>query len=48
LSVVAEGVEEAGQESLLQARSCELAQGYFYSQPLPAEELSALLNIPRH
>ena len=46
LSVVAEGVENAGQASLLQARSCELAQGYLYSQPLPADELLALLNKP--
>jgi diguanylate cyclase (GGDEF)-like protein/PAS domain S-box-containing protein len=47
LSVVAEGVEDASQVSLLQARSCELAQGYFYSQPLPADQLLALLNAPR-
>jgi diguanylate cyclase (GGDEF)-like protein/PAS domain S-box-containing protein len=44
LSVVAEGVEALGQASLLQERSCEMAQGYLYSQPLPAEELLALLN----
>jgi diguanylate cyclase (GGDEF)-like protein/PAS domain S-box-containing protein len=47
LSVVAEGVEEAGQASLLQARSCELAQGYLYSHPLPADELAVLLGKPR-
>ena len=46
LSVVAEGVENAGQASLLQARSCELAQGYLYSQPLPADELLTLLKNP--
>jgi diguanylate cyclase (GGDEF)-like protein/PAS domain S-box-containing protein len=46
LSVIAEGVENAGQASLLQARSCELAQGYLYSQPLPADELLTLLKNP--
>ena len=44
LSVVAEGVEGAGQASLLRAHSCEQAQGFLYSQPLPAGELLALLN----
>jgi diguanylate cyclase (GGDEF)-like protein/PAS domain S-box-containing protein len=46
LSVVAEGVEALGQASLLQERSCEMAQGFLYSQPLPADELLALLNKP--
>jgi diguanylate cyclase (GGDEF)-like protein/PAS domain S-box-containing protein len=46
LSVVAEGVEDAGQASLLRAHDCELAQGYLYSQPLPADELLTLLNKP--
>jgi diguanylate cyclase (GGDEF)-like protein/PAS domain S-box-containing protein len=46
LSVVAEGVEDAGQARLLRAHACELAQGYLYSEPLPAEELSALLARP--
>ncbi len=47
LSVVAEGVEEAGQASLLQARHCEQAQGYLYSQPVPADEIAALLGKPQ-
>mgnify|MGYP001044574795 FL=1 len=47
LSVVAEGVEEASQASLLQARHCEQAQGYLYSQPVPADELTALLGKPQ-
>ena len=47
LSVVAEGVEDAGQVSLLQARHCEQAQGYLYSQPIPADELTALLGKPQ-
>ena len=44
LSVVAEGVEALGQASLLRAQSCEQAQGFLYSQPLPADKLLALLN----
>jgi diguanylate cyclase (GGDEF)-like protein/PAS domain S-box-containing protein len=47
LAVVAEGVEALGQASLLRERDCELAQGYLYSQPLPAEEFSALLKKPQ-
>jgi diguanylate cyclase (GGDEF)-like protein/PAS domain S-box-containing protein len=43
LTVVAEGVETAEQAGLLQARSCELAQGYFYSRPVPDTEFLALL-----
>jgi len=46
LSVVAEGVEALGQANLLQERSCELAQGFLYSHPLPADELLVLLNNP--
>ncbi|WP_126443865.1 sensor domain-containing protein [Sulfuricystis multivorans] len=47
LSVVAEGVEALGQASLLRERECELAQGFLYSQPLPAEEFVALLKKPQ-
>jgi diguanylate cyclase (GGDEF)-like protein/PAS domain S-box-containing protein len=47
LSVVAEGVESADQASLLQARACELAQGFFYSRPVAAEEFTALLQDPK-
>jgi len=46
LSVVAEGVEDADQARLLLARQCEQAQGYLYSEPLPAEEFSALISRP--
>jgi diguanylate cyclase (GGDEF)-like protein/PAS domain S-box-containing protein len=44
LSVVAEGVENTGQATLLQERACEHAQGYLYSRPLPAEDLLTLLD----
>ena len=38
LRVVAEGVETEAQLDFLRARGCEMAQGYFFSKPLPADE----------
>jgi len=39
LSVVAEGVETAGQRELLRRAGCEMAQGFIYTPALPAAEL---------
>ena len=36
--VVAEGVETQAQLQLLQRLGCALAQGFYFSQPLPASE----------
>jgi EAL domain-containing protein (putative c-di-GMP-specific phosphodiesterase class I) len=41
LTAVAEGVETEAQLEALQALGCELAQGYFWCRPLPADELEA-------
>ena len=43
LKVVAEGVETSGQCDRLQELDCGYGQGYFFSRPVPAEELRALL-----
>jgi diguanylate cyclase (GGDEF)-like protein len=43
LEVVAEGVESLEQHLRLRSLGCHLAQGYFYSKPLAAEEVEPLL-----
>ena len=41
LSVIAEGVETEEQAAFLLRHGCHLAQGYFYSKPLAADDLLA-------
>lgn len=43
LRVVAEGVETANAWDALRDMGCDIAQGYFISRPLPADQLSAWL-----
>ena len=45
--VVAEGVETEGQLSFLKNQQCDIIQGYFFSRPLPAEQLAAFLRRNR-
>lgn len=47
LKVVAEGVETAAQLALLVSHRCDIIQGYFFSRPLPVEEMGALLAADR-
>ncbi|HVK94071.1 MAG TPA: EAL domain-containing protein [Noviherbaspirillum sp.] len=44
LKVIAEGVENAGQAAFLRTHHCLFAQGYYYSEPVPAESFAELLN----
>ncbi len=43
LKVVAEGVETQEQFDFLLERDCDAMQGYFFSKPLPAEDISPFL-----
>lgn len=43
LSVIAEGVEEKEQVDLLKHMKCDIIQGYYYSRPLMASEVTELL-----
>ncbi len=44
LQVVAEGVETAKQAAILQDIGCDEAQGFYFSKPLPAKELSVYVH----
>src|ERR671912_891033 len=43
LRVIAEGVETSEQLARLRNMKCDLAQGNFFSEPLPSEELAVIL-----
>jgi EAL domain-containing protein (putative c-di-GMP-specific phosphodiesterase class I) len=47
LEVVAEGVETAAANSLLKQLGCDLVQGYYYTPPLPPDELDTWLRQHR-
>ncbi|WP_194755906.1 putative bifunctional diguanylate cyclase/phosphodiesterase [Aliidiomarina indica] len=46
IGIVAEGVETQEQADFLIARGCTIGQGFYYSRPLPADELTQLLTQP--
>jgi diguanylate cyclase len=43
LKVIAEGVETEEQLQFLQDKQCNGAQGYYFSRPISAEEMAAIL-----
>ena len=43
LGLIAEGVETAAQAERLQSLGCRLAQGFYFSRPVPAEEIQRML-----
>ena len=47
LRVLAEGVETREQLALLTAQGCHELQGYYFSRPLPGDELAMLLKEDR-
>ena len=48
MDVLAEGVETNEQSRLLTDLGCDLAQGFYYSKPCPANEIEAMLTVPPH
>ncbi len=47
LSLVAEGVETEPQLNFLRSNGCEIIQGYYFSPPVPALEMTKLLETAR-
>ena len=43
LDVMMEGVETAEQVEMLKSWDCHKVQGFYYSKPLPADEITLLL-----
>ncbi|EGU46387.1 hypothetical protein VII00023_03008, partial [Vibrio ichthyoenteri ATCC 700023] len=44
LNIVAEGVENLEQQTILQRLGCTTIQGYFYSKPVPLDNIIAMTN----
>jgi len=48
LKIIAEGVEEKSQKEFLIRNGCYFIQGYLYSKPIPADEITLLLKNSSH
>jgi predicted signal transduction protein with EAL and GGDEF domain len=46
LDIIAEGIETAGQLTLLRAKGCRVGQGFYFSVPMSAKDLAPLLAAP--
>jgi EAL domain-containing protein (putative c-di-GMP-specific phosphodiesterase class I) len=46
MDVVAEGIETREQDALLQQLGCRYGQGFLYSRPVPAGQISRMLQLP--
>jgi sensor c-di-GMP phosphodiesterase-like protein len=44
LVLIAEGVETAEQAERLQSLGCRFAQGFYFSRPVPADEIQRMLH----
>ena len=47
ITTVAEGIETLEQLEFLQEIGCEVAQGFYFSRPIPLEEFEALAFTPK-
>jgi EAL domain-containing protein (putative c-di-GMP-specific phosphodiesterase class I) len=47
LRVLAEGIEQRSQLTILKELGCEYGQGYLFAKPLDIPALTALLDAPR-
>jgi len=43
LKLIAEGVETEDQKEFLKENGCDLIQGYYYSRPIPSDEMTIML-----
>jgi diguanylate cyclase (GGDEF)-like protein len=46
MTVVAEGVETAGQHEQLVALGCDYCQGFYFARPMSADDLHTLIQLP--
>ncbi|MFA7533453.1 MAG: EAL domain-containing protein, partial [Tissierellaceae bacterium] len=44
LQVIAEGIENSEQLSILKEMECDIAQGYYFSRPVPIEKINKVIN----